>query len=51
MAGKAEEETKIDLWRKNSAVQMTGSKDEVNVGFQLRQLSNETTKIFRRKDQ
>ena len=35
MAGKAEEETEIDLWRKNLAVQMTGSKDEVNVDFRF----------------
>ena len=39
MAGKAEEETEIDLWRKNLAVQMTGSKDEVNVDFRSGQLA------------
>ena len=43
MAGKAEGETEIDLWRKNLAVQMTGSKDEVkNVGFRLWQLLAQT---------
>ena len=44
MAGKAEGETEIDLWRKNLAVQMTGSKDEVNVGFRFRQLAQ--TRIY-----
>ena len=45
MAGKAEGETEIDLWRKNLAVQMTGSKDEVkNVGFRLWQLAQ--TRIY-----
>ena len=39
-----EEETEIDLWRKNLAVQMTGSKDEVNVGFRFRQLAQ--TRIY-----
>ena len=40
MAGKAEGETEIDLWRKNLAVQMTGSKDEVkNVDFRFGQLA------------
>ena len=45
MAGKAEEETEIDLWRKNLAVQMTGSKDEVkNVDFRFEQLAQ--TRIY-----
>ena len=39
-----EEETEIDLWQKNLAVQMTGSKDEVNVGFRFRQLAQ--TRIY-----
>ena len=39
-----EGETEIDLWRKNLAVQMTGSKDEVNVGFRFRQLAQ--TRIY-----
>ena len=45
MAEKAEEETEIDLWRKNLAVQMTGSKDEVkNVDFRFEQLAQ--TRIY-----
>ena len=34
-----EGETEIDLWRKNLAGQMTGSKGEVNVGFRFRKLA------------
>ena len=39
-----EGETEIDLWRKNLAGQMTGSKGEVNVGFRFRQLAQ--TRIY-----
>ena len=44
MAGKGEGETEIDLWQKNLAGQMTGSKGEVNVGFRFRQLAQ--TRIY-----